>query len=209
MKLIVISPSEEKKDEIANVIKLLEMGLEEFHLRKPKMSTGKMREYIKSIPAHFHNRIIIHSHHHLALEFDLLGLHITRVHSKKWFRLWFTGLRLSLKGKTIVRTASFRKLSSLYEEKNVYNHVFLNPVFDSLSGKFQSGFNEFSLQAALQKTPHKVVARGGIDKDKIEKVKALGFYGLAFYSAVWKKPDPEKAFIEILEKFREVESVTA
>ncbi|MCC7302219.1 MAG: thiamine phosphate synthase [Bacteroidia bacterium] len=205
LKLIVITSSDKKEDEAGHITRMLEMGLPTLHMRKPKLSTGELRALIREIPSHFHSRIIIHSHHNLVREFDLKGIHVTRLHKKRWLRLWLNEKLFRFKGKIPERSCSFRKLASLYEEKDPYTHVFLSPVFDSLSGSLQSGFNEFSLRAALAKTPYKVIARGGIELEKLEKVAELGFAGLAFYSAIWKKKNPAEAFEKILRRGKELE----
>lgn len=203
LKLIVVSSSEKKDDETGHITRMLEMGLPTFHLRKPKLSTREMREFIREIPAHFHNRIVVHSHHNLAREFDLKGIHITRLHKKRWIRLRINEWMFNLKGKRPERTCSFRKLASLYEEKEPYNYVFLSPIFDTLSGSIQGGFNEFSLKAALEKTPYTVIARGGIEPERMLKVAEMGFGGLAFYSAVWRKKNATLAFENILKRGQE------
>ena len=33
-------------------------------------------KYLQEIPVHFHNRIVIHSHHNLAWTFKLKGIHL-------------------------------------------------------------------------------------------------------------------------------------
>jgi thiamine-phosphate pyrophosphorylase len=204
MKLILISSSDQRERETDMVTRMFELGVDCFHLRKPKYTTRELRNYIEALPEPFHNRIIIHSHHNLALDYNLKGIHLTRIHKKRKFRQWFIMQRLRMKRKTIVVSTSFRKLANLYEEENKYSYVFLSPIYDSLSGKFQSGFNEFSLKAAMEKTPHKVIARGGMDVDRIEKVAQLGFYGIAFYSTIWKSPDPQASMLRILERFQQL-----
>lgn len=203
MKLVLITSSDIREAEVSNLTQILEMGLPTLHLRKPKISTNEMRKLIASIPTHFHNRIVIHSHHSLAREFDLKGIHITRLHRKRWIRGQWNDFLFRLKGKKPQRTCSFRKLSSLYEASEPYDYVFLSPIFDSLSGTLQGGFNEFSLRAALEKTSYRVIARGGIEANRMEKVQELGFAGLALYSAIWRKKDPVAAFEHLLKTARE------
>ena len=204
MKLIVITPSEMLENETAQLIRMLEMGITNVHIRKPKLSTAEMRKYIVSIPEHFHDRLVIHSHHNLALAFNLKGIHITRLHKKRWFRLWLNRTILRSRGRTFIQTGSYRKIASLYEEAPNYDYVFLSPVFDSLSGSFQGGFNEFSLTAALKKNMHKVIARGGISIEQIEKVRSIGFDGMALYSCLWKKKEPVAALEAILNRCKEL-----
>jgi thiamine-phosphate pyrophosphorylase len=204
MKIVVISPSKSVDNEPKIVTELFEHGLETFHLRKPSMRTKEMKNYITEIPAHFHNRIIIHSHHNLARKFNLKGIHLTRQHHKKRIRTWFRLRILKLRRPNLFITTSFHKLASIYRNEQQYHHVFLGTIFDQVSEKFNAGFNETSLRAALEKTDLEVIARGGTTKDNIALCNALGFSGMAFYSGVWKKEDPLEAFRAIVAQFREL-----
>src|SRR6201993_1188975 len=175
MKVVVISPSKVKEEEINNLVKMFEAGLETYHLRKPKFSTKLLQEYIEKIPKQFHNRIIIHSHHNLASKYNLQGVHYTRLHLEPNFRNWWREKKLGFIKRKLIRTSSHNKLASLYDQSDIdYDYVFLSPIFDSITGKYQSGFYEDSIKAAVQKTGLKIVARGGIDITRLEKVQELG-----------------------------------
>lgn len=204
MKIIVISSSGESETEPIIVTQLFENGLDIFHLRKPKFSTKQLKNYIESIPKGFHSRIVIHTHHKLARKFRLKGVHLTKTHKKRKFKTWFTLKMLKMKNPSLTVSTSFRTIASLFESEHSYDYVFLSPVFDSLTGKFQSGFSAHSLKAALARTQHKVIARGGIDINGIEKVKELGFEGFALYTAIWKSSNPVQQFIDIKERCREL-----
>ncbi len=206
MKLIVISSSKTLDNEAEIVTKLFESGLETFHLRKHKFSTNMMRNYIKKIPEAYHNRIIIHSHHGLARKFKLRGVHLTKSHLKDSVKTWATLKILRFFNPDIEITTSYNNIGQLLEKNHSYDYsyVFLSPVFDSLSSKFQSGFTEHSLASAMRKTTYKVVARGGVDMDAIAKGDKIGFHGMAFYSALWKKKDPTAEFNKVIEKFKEL-----
>ena len=56
----------------------------------------------------------------------------------------------------------------------------------------------------IPKTNFNIVARGGVDVNAIEKSNEIGFAGLAFYSAIWRKKDPLAAFNKIIERFQEL-----
>jgi thiamine-phosphate pyrophosphorylase len=206
MKLIVISSSSTIENEAQIITNLFEAGLETFHLRKHKLSTKKTKDLIKSIPLHFHNRIIIHSHHKLAYKFNLKGIHLTKTHIKQKIKTWLIIKIIRLKNPEINITTSYSNIGQLLNinQRREYSYVFLSPIFDSLSSKFQGGFTEHSLRSAIQKTTLKVVARGGIDISAIEKGNAIGFDGLAFYSSIWKKKDPVAEFNKIVEKYQEL-----
>lgn len=204
MKLIVISASEKRENEAHIITKLFENGLENFHLRKPKMSTRSLKELISEIPSQFHNRIIIHTHHKLARHFKLKGIHLTKTHLKRRFKTRLTMMMIGFKNPGIIKSRSFNKISSLFEEEINYDYVFLSPVFDSLTSKYQSGFTEHTLRSSLEKTKFNVIARGGIALSSIEKARDLGFKGVALYSFIWKKPDPVAEFLKVIDRCKEL-----
>jgi thiamine-phosphate pyrophosphorylase len=207
MELLVISPSKTSAIETKMVTELFEHGLEIFHLRKPSMTTKEMSAYISAIPAHFHSRIIIHSHHRLVKKFQLKGIHLTRQHLKRKF---YTSLRvrlLQMRRPGIKVTTSFHKLANVYQNKKNYDYVLLGTIFDSVSEKFNAGYNANSLKAALSKSLIPVVARGGTNVDNIATCKELGFAGMIFYSGIWKSENPVEAFCKIIEKNRELANV--
>lgn len=205
MKLIVISPSKIIENEAAIMQQLFEAGLETLHVRKPRLRTRQLQEYLEKIPSQFHNRIIIHSHHKLALKYNLKGVHYTRLHLERNFKNWWREKCLDLAKKNLVKTASHNKLASLYEpNEKVFDYVFLSPIFDSITSKYQSGFYEDSIRAANQKTGFKIIARGGIDSSRIEKVNELGFYGMALYTCMWNSDNPLDVFLQIIHRCQEL-----
>jgi thiamine-phosphate pyrophosphorylase len=206
MKLIIISSSKSIEDEAQTVTALFEAGLETFHLRKHKLSTQKMREFLKKIPKHFHNRIVIHSHHNLARIYNLKGIHLTSSHKKKKLKTWFMIKLIKFKNPKIIITTSFTSIGQLFETDQRYNYsyVFLSPIFDSVTSRFQSGFTEHSLNSAIKKSNLKIIARGGVDISSIEKAYTIGFSGLAFYTSIWVSPEPVTEFNNIVAKFTEL-----
>jgi thiamine-phosphate pyrophosphorylase len=204
MKIIVISPSRTTDNELKTVTALFEHGLQIFHLRKPSMRTNEMKEYIEAIPSIFHNRIIIHSHHKLASTFDLRGIHLTKAHFRKKLLLWWRLRSLLLKKPNISVSTSFHKLLSVYDAEPRFAYAFLGVIFDKVSGKFNAGYSRHSLEAAIAKTKNKLIARGGTDISNIETCRDIGFYGVAYSSAIWKSEDPVKTFCAIKDRFREL-----
>jgi thiamine-phosphate pyrophosphorylase len=205
MKIIVISPSKIKEEEIKNLILMFEAGLETYHLRKPKFSTQQLKEYLEKIPKQFHNRIVIHSHHNLARKYNLQGVHYTKKHLEPNFRNWWREKLLRLSKGNFVKTTSHGKLASLYEEEEMkFDYVFLSPIFDTITGKYQSGFYEDSIIAAIQKTGKKIIARGGVDITRIEKIDQLGFYGMALYSSLWDRENPVEEYLKVVHHCKEL-----
>jgi thiamine-phosphate pyrophosphorylase len=204
MELVVISSSKNSATEPEIVTKMFESGLKTFHLRKPKYSTRKLAEYIEKIPEHFHNRIIIHSHHNLFFKYNLKGVHFTAVHLMKDFQKWWFFKRVKFSGKKPVLTRTYRKLSEVYKEEEIkFDYYFLGTVFNTLNNEFYSGFYLQGLNAALKTSGKEFIARGGINEVTLEKVRDLGFKGAALNSIIWNAEQPFEKYVEILEKCQE------
>lgn len=202
MKIIVISNATNIENEIQIITKLFEAGLETFHLRKHRMSSKSIRSFIQQIPLQYHNRIVLHSHHKLARKYNLKGIHITKTHKKRRFKTWLTTRLVQLRHPHIIITTSYSNIGSMLDQQKEYNYdyAFLSPIFDSLTSKYQGGFTEHSIKSALSKAKEKIIARGGTSIDTIEKVKELGFDGMALYSSIWQKKDPVQEFNKVIEK---------
>lgn len=204
MKLILLSPSDKKDSELAILVSMFDQGLQTYHVRKVKYSTRQLRDFISSIPEKYHNRIVIHTHHELALKFNLKGVYISRSHKKRKYRTWLRMQWFKIKKRKLDMSLTFRSTEDLYDYNSKYNYVLLSPVFDSLSGNFQAGFSDQNLRTALKQTKYNVVARGGISVDNIQKANELGFSGAAFYSSIWKAKNPLEEFKNVKEKFKEL-----
>lgn len=203
MKLIVITPSNDVPDETSLVTKMFESGLMTLHLRKPKKSTNQMKEYIQEIPQHFHNRIVIHSHHKLALKFTLKGIHLSDTHLSKHWKYWYVRLRLKLKFGQTSKSRSYSRLQQVYSlEERDYSYFLIGTMFNRMTGGLYSGYYEEGVLAANKNGGKHLVARGGTTLSSVDKAHALGFYGLAFNTYVWADKQPFEAFLKVLEAFK-------
>ena len=203
MKLVVITPSKDVEDEPTLVAKMFESGLKTLHLRKPRYSTNQMAAYLKEIPKHFHNRIVIHSHHNLALKFNLKGIHLSKNHlSTKW-KYVFTRLRLKLKFGETSKSRSYTRLQQVYvtEEQN-FDYYLIGTTFSNMTGELYSGFYEDGVIAANKNSGKKLVARGGTAPITILKSKNYGFHGIAFNSYIWNADLPYENFLKVLAEFK-------
>lgn len=203
MKLFVVSSSKNKTDDPKIMTEMFECGLNAFHLRKPAMSTNDMRSVIEAVPEHFHNRIVIHSHHKLASKYNLRGVHLTAVHRRRKFSTWFRLRMLGMKNDSLTISTSFHKLGHVYTNKSEYNYVFLGTIFDRLSNGFNAGYSEYSIRALTEKTSLPLIARGGTNADLIQRCKELGFSGVAFGSIIWDSPEPVQVWKKIVDACRE------
>jgi len=205
MKLIVITGSKTLTDEPSLVTKMFEDGLMTLHLRKPRLTTQEMRDYIEEIPKYFHNRIIIHSHHILAAKYDLKGIHFTATHLNKKWKYFFTRLRLRIKFGKLYKTRSYKRLSNIHDkEQHDFDYFLMGTVYNNLTGELYGGFYEEALVAALKSTDKKIVARGGVTDKVIEKTMKYGFSGIAFGSYIWDSENPCEQFLKIIRRFNEL-----
>jgi thiamine-phosphate pyrophosphorylase len=162
-----------------------------------------MAEYLKDIPAHFHNRIVIHSHHNLALKFNLKGIHLSSTHlSKKW-TYFFVRLRLKMKFGKTSKSRSYSRLQQIYtkEEQN-FDYFLIGTMYNNMTGEFYSGFYEAGITAAIRNGGKKLIARGGTSPSVIAKTAQYGFKGIAFNSYLWKADSPYENFLEIVKEFK-------
>lgn len=203
MKLVVITPSKDTPDEQSLVTKMFESGLKTLHLRKPNHSTNQMAEYLRGIPTAFHNRIVIHSHHNLALKFTLKGIHLSRSHLSTNWKYWLTRTRLKLKFGQTSKSRSYSRLQQVYniEEQN-FDYFLIGTMFNSMTGDLYSGFYEDGIVAANKNSGKNLVARGGTTPGVITKAVRLGFHGVAFNSYLWNADMPYENFLKVLEEFK-------
>jgi phosphoribosylformimino-5-aminoimidazole carboxamide ribonucleotide (ProFAR) isomerase len=96
----------------------------------------------------------------------------------------------------------FHTLNELEKYQEKYDYAFLSPVFDSISkAGYQSKFNLSFLKEALKNRSEKIIALGGIDEDKLDTVKELGFAGIAMLGAIWQSENPVEKFKQIRERW--------
>ncbi len=199
MKLVVITDNKTSENEIESIVQMFEAGLMTLHVRKNRMSTKELDAYIKEIPAHFHNRIIIHSHHKLALKYDLKGFHFTATHLKQKFRLWLNTKMIYIRKPHLIKTISHKRVADIYTQQNVEtDYCFLGTMFHNLTGGLYSGFYNEAIITANKTTGKKIIARGGVNEKSIELAQSLGFYGVALFGHLWKSATPFEKYLEFI-----------
>ena len=204
MKLVVITPSKKLDTEISCVIQMFEAGLETLHVRKNHFSTKELEEYIKEIPTHFHNRIIIHSHHKLALKYNLKGFHFTETHFKNKIKLWWNTKMIYIRKPKLTKSISYKRVEQLYlDDKVKTDYCFLGTMFHNVSGELYSGFYPEIVDAAIKKSGKKIYARGGVNEKSVELAYKLGFHGIALYGYLWKSDAPFQKYINFIRYCKE------
>lgn len=211
MKIILISNTSDIDNEHLILQQLFEAGLEHFHIRKPKYSTARLKKYLDKIDRKYRNRVVIHTHHELAVPYNLKGIHLTNRHRKSRFlQTWFMLKYIKFRKPDIQITTSFHVISSLLRYNPEYAYIFLSPIFDSISKVgYKNTFSEATLKEGLAKTKFQVIAMGGVKYEVMEKVKEFGFHGFALLGGIWNNPDPVAEFKRIVDKCKLLEEHTA
>ena len=193
MKLVVVTGNKRSlQEEAGDVIKLLNNGLDVYHLRKYEAKKDELKSFLSVIPEKFHNKIVLHSHFELLEEFDLKGIHLNENNRKRGSEIRNL--------KKIIST-SFHDLDELIACKEKYEYVFFSPVHESISKLgYQPKYSQKEIANAVTKTQQNVIALGGISEKNISEISKMGFMGAALSGAVWNGVDPVKAFLKIKNK---------
>ncbi|MDQ3190459.1 MAG: thiamine phosphate synthase [Bacteroidota bacterium] len=210
MKLVIISPPESIQDETEIIVDFFENGMQHFHLRKPGFSEEEVDLYLKKLPEKYHTKIVLHSHHHLLDKYDLRGIHFTKKHFQ-WSSSRMRKLSnfLKPKGEDQTISASFHSLSEVLENIEIYNYLFLSPVFDSISKEnYHGGFDLKEVKSLFDQIRNdqtktakaEIVSLGGIKPENIHLAFQAGFDGVAAFGSLWTHND--KA--EILNMFKKL-----
>lgn len=206
--IILMSDTKDLVDEHLLLREMFELGLETYHIRKPKYSTQQLREYIERIDKKYRNRVVIHHHHELCVPLKLKGIHMTERHrKKKYFKSWIMLQWIKFRRPEVSISASYHSPNSLLKGNPGYTYVFLSPIFDSISKiGYKNTFSDFTLREALQKTSMNVFALGGVEYDKLDAVKNYGFKGCALVGSVWTHKEPVEEFKRVMAKWKELQN---
>lgn len=186
MEVTVITSSGKSNDEISRIVQLFEHGLPVLHIRKPKLSRSEIEAFLKAIPSKYHDRVVIHGHYRLAVQYRLRGVHLQRSHRQpNWENRWKRFL-LKLKHPTLRVSTTFRSLESLSENRWKFDYVFLGPIFTKQAHYHMDDASTVnSLRSQLANCGHKVYAIGGVDETKIPLLREVGFAGVGLSGSVW------------------------
>lgn len=192
MKPIVISHPRMFPNETDVVNKLFSQGLSYFHLRKPSVSEEALASWLDEILPEYLPRIIIHDRLGLATRYGLGGIHFNSA-TKSEYNNW-----IQWKG---LRSWACHSIDELNVVPSGVNYVFLSPIFPSISKEgYIANWNLEALRQLLSKKafPFLVIALGGVDVHKLDKVSQIGFDGAAFLGAIWGDLDSSRFDLENL-----------
>jgi thiamine-phosphate pyrophosphorylase len=159
--------------------------------------------WLRTLPVEFHPRIVLHTHHDLANEFAVGG-----VHEREAGRAGPpSGLVAdecptgAPSGRALPRSRAVHDVATLRESLGRYDRLLVSPVFPSISKPGHAPdvrLDRDALRSALA-LPRRteVIALGGIDGSRISGCRELGFDGVAVLGAIWQAADPLRAFHEL------------
>lgn len=196
MEIVLLSSKSKLHSEAKLVKKLFQLGLDTFHVRKPKFSSEEMSTYLSLFSEKHLNKMVLHTHHRMAKKYPVRGVHLTKKHrkhrNKKKLIRWFSGLFFK-QPKVISRNC--HKLSDVLSDQFAYEYIILTPVFDSISKKgYGASFSERTIEEVLVNSKNKVYAFGGVNAETIPAAQEMGFDGVMLYGSFWKADDQLEYF---------------
>jgi thiamine-phosphate pyrophosphorylase len=224
MKIVLISPPDERPNEIAIVETLFAAGLERYHLRKPGWKSAQVALWLESMPARWRGRIVLHSHSRVG---SGLALPDANHRGKVWkpsqgfhfddlaacFRVG--GIHFRDDGNApedptprvpsgCLTSRSCHDVAAVKAALGRYDSIFFGPVFPSLSKPGYGPAPKHVLDAlgsvlatrgSVEKRT-KIFAIGGVTAQRLHDCHTLGFDGVAILGAVWNAADPVAAFLQ-------------
>ena len=167
------------------------LGLEYFHLRKPKADRAAYERYLTHIDPRYRKCVVMHQYHELVEAFDLKGYHFQeQARLDAGDNLPQVTAAYQAKGFTV--SSSFHEPEHIRQNTASLDYRFLSPVFSSISkqGYEGRGFDVTGLGA-------KIIGMGGIQQSNIADTAKLGFGGVGVLGGIWYADDPIEAFRDI------------
>ncbi len=198
MTLAVLTHASSLENEHQLIEKMFKRGLKNLHVRKPAYSKEQLKKYIEKFPREYRNKMIIHSHHSLALSMGLKGIHLTEKHRKDSFGVWkkFNLFRLVRPHMHI--SGSFHMINDLKHNGGRFDYAFFSPVFESISKENHKP--DYSLRTIFNLLNNRkeinAIALGGIENSNITACFETLFSGVALSGYLWLSNNPVELFEE-------------
>lgn len=194
MKLVVVSPPDDRPHESRVCRALFEAGMERYHLRKPLWTEAATAAWLEALPTRWRSRVVLHGHHGLCEALGACGVH---------FRDDDTA-PTEPAGAHAFASRACHSAGAVAAALGRYDAVLVGPVFASRSKPGYGPMPErerdgllglLATRARTAKT--EVIAIGGVDASSFERCHAMGFDGAAVLGALWNTPDPVAAFFTL------------
>lgn len=200
-RFVVMSPLNERAGERKIILRLLDAGLSEYHLRRPQWSMQRCREWLEALPAEARSRIVLHQHPRLVRKHGLAGFHFDA--SEK--RAFPPAGGVAGAGEISAQCGDFQ---SMLEVGKYCRRIVLGPVFPPEKYDVtvpRRTLGEYAATAAYWRAHvgggAQVLAFGGINASNVRECRKAGFDGVVVVGAVWNAPDPVAAFKTLMRKW--------
>jgi thiamine-phosphate pyrophosphorylase len=190
MQLVLFTSNDKFRSEIYIVIKLLENGLENLHIKKNDFTKKQLKSYINQIPDKFHSKLIIHSHYSLIFKFKLKGLHISRQFRNKKFKFKMLLFTIKYFKRRINISCSCHNIDKLLEIPKHYSHVFISPIFNT-ENNINPLFPLKTLENIIPQLDFKVYATGSVNLNNIHQIQGIGLEGVGLKGSIWFNDDKQ------------------
>lgn len=180
--MIVITSPIQIANEINTIHALFENGLELLHIRKPDFLATEMKTFVSKIKRTFRHRLVLHSHHQLALELGIDRIHFTEKNRVETYEESLENWKKS--GHTL--STSIHQMSDFEALSSVFDYAFFGPVFESISKPNYASNLDFKKELEQRKNyKTAVIALGGITSENIKTALAFGFDDVALLGSIW------------------------
>ena len=198
MKLAVVTSASSIDNEHEIIERMFRHGLKNLHVRKPKYTKKKLRQYLEGFKKEYRDKIIIHSHHSLALSMRLKGIHLTEKHRERTLGVLKKFYLFRMMRPKLHISSSYHKLSDMKESASRYDYVFFGPVFESISKEdHKPSYTMASMYDVFNNNDKiKALALGGVDADKISACYETRFSGVALSGFLWESDNAVERFDE-------------
>lgn len=187
--MIVITNPISISNEIKIIHSLFEEGLSFLHVRKPDFSETEMESFLLEIGLEYRNRLVLHSHHHLAKKMNINQLHF----SEKERNLMSGKILKPIK----YHSTSVHNIDDFNALKYNFEYAFLSPIFPSISKpNYTPKNNPFERVKERSNFDTRLVALGGITAENIQYTLENGFDDVALLGTIWNCKNPVKKYIK-------------
>ncbi len=174
MNLIAITPPYFYPGEAAAIAEAIRSGgFNRVHIRKPQADLGQLEKLISEIPEELLDRISLHEYASVAEKYPLGGFHITG--RTEALPAGFHG----------ILSRSVHSLSELQRYRDECDYIFFSPLFPSIS---KPGYgSDMDLKQLRPFIDSKVIALGGVTREKLPMLEEAGFGGAAMLGDAWRQ----------------------
>lgn len=193
--MIVITNPIPITNEINTIHSLFENGLELLHIRKPNFADSEMKQFLSGIHHSFRERLVLHSHHHLAQT-----LRINRIHFSESKRKTLLMLPGKLPFDYYIKngfhlSTSVHSIEDFNALEDIFKYAFLSPIYPSISKEnYFPKTNMFEVIKERNNYTVQLIALGGIESKNIEYTLKNGFDNTALLGTIWNSNNPIENF---------------